>query len=141
MLEGMRRSAGGVVIHPDGDKVLLRKPAQNPGYDDLQWTHAKGGLDGQSPEEAALREVEEEMGVQAIIVAEIPGWFSGSTTMNKYYVMQWVSGDGVTDEETEDVRWFTWDEAESAMRTGSNTGSIERDITVLRAAQKIFNRV
>lgn len=134
----IKKSAGGVVIHPDLKRVLLRKPAQNPGYDDLQWTHAKGGLDGQSTLNAAIREVSEELGVKVKVVSEIPGWFGGTTTMNKYYVMIWAGDIGGYDSETEEVRWFTWDDAVEAMLEGDNISAINRDIKVLNIAKAII---
>lgn len=64
-----RHSAGGVVL--DGDKVLT-----------ISWTDQdyvcfpKGGIDpGETSEQAALREVFEETGYRAQIVAPIRSWF------------------------------------------------------------------
>lgn len=135
---GLKQSAGGVVVHPDGARVLLRRPTPNPGFDDLEWTHAKGRLDGQSPEAAAVREVREELGVEAVVVAEIPGWFEGATTANKYFLMEWVKDAGEPDAETAEVRWCTWAEAPSLMRKGRNGRSVARDLAVLEAAREAW---
>ena len=59
-------AAGGVVVR-DGQVALVHRPR----YDD--WTLPKGKLDpGESFEEAALREVEEETGLRAHLVRELP---------------------------------------------------------------------
>lgn len=134
--KGLKRSSGAVVVHPDGARVLLRRPMPNPGYDDLEWTHAKGRLDGETPEVAALREVREELGVTGTIVAEIPGWFEGSATANKYFVVQWSAEVGPHDEETAEVRWATWDEAVELIRRGRNKRSMARDLAVLEEARR-----
>src|SRR4051812_28786950 len=59
------RAAGGLVVR-DGAVAVVHRPR----YDD--WSLPKGKLDpGESWEEAAVREVEEETGVRARIVAEL----------------------------------------------------------------------
>ncbi len=82
-----RPSAGGVVVHPDGGRVLLRRPTPNPGFDGLAWTFAKGGLDGESLAVAARREVREELGVDAELCCPIHGWFLGRYPSHHYFVM------------------------------------------------------
>jgi 8-oxo-dGTP pyrophosphatase MutT (NUDIX family) len=134
----MSRSAGGVVVHPDGQRVLLRRPTPNPGYGELEWTHAKGRLDGGMPEQAALREVREELGVEAQVLAEIPGWFEGSSTTNKYFVMRWVADAGPHDAETAEVRWATWDEAPGLIRLGRKESGMARDLEVLEWARERY---
>jgi 8-oxo-dGTP diphosphatase len=60
------RAAGGVVIR-DGLVVLVHRPR----YDD--WTLPKGKLDsGESFEEAAIREIDEETGLRTRLVRELP---------------------------------------------------------------------
>ena len=59
-------AAGGVVVR-DGQVLLVHRPR----YDD--WTLPKGKLDaGESFEDAALREVEEETGLRCRLVRELP---------------------------------------------------------------------
>ena len=136
---GARCSAGGVVVHPDGERVLLRRPTPNPGFDELEWTHAKGNIkDGESAATAALREVGEELGVEAVVVAEIPGWYMGSTTANKYFVLRWVKDVGSHDAETAETRWVPWVDAPALMRKGEKAISVARDIEVLEEARKLW---
>ena len=61
------QAAGGVVIDREGNVVLVHRPR----YDD--WAFPKGKLDpGESFEDAALREVEEETGMRCRLVRELP---------------------------------------------------------------------
>lgn len=132
---GKDRAAGGVVVHPDGLRVLLRRPTPNPGFDDLEWTHAKGRLEGQAPREAALREAREELGVEAEVVGEIPGWFEGSYTTTQYFVLRWIRDVGPHDDETAELRWATWDDASALIRRGRSAIGKARDLAVLHEAR------
>jgi len=61
------RAGGGVVLDPEGRVALVHRPR----YDD--WTLPKGKLDrGESFEDAAVREVEEETGMRCRLVRELP---------------------------------------------------------------------
>ena len=62
---------GGVVIDEAG-RVLLREPKNH--FDYYVYTFPKGRPDeGESPEQAALREVREETGVEAVSVCWVDG--------------------------------------------------------------------
>ncbi len=77
---------GGVLINVEG-KVQLREPAGHFGQ--YVWTFAKGRPDpGETPEETALREVLEETGQGAVIVALIPTVFAGTTSTNVFFLME-----------------------------------------------------
>ena len=65
-MEQHEKAAGGVVVR-DGEVVVVHRPR----YED--WTLPKGKLDpGETLEEAALREVEEETGLRCRLVRELP---------------------------------------------------------------------
>jgi 8-oxo-dGTP pyrophosphatase MutT (NUDIX family) len=102
-------AAGGVVIR-DGQVALVHRPR----YDD--WTLPKGKLDrGESFEEAAVREVEEETGLRARLVRELPSTtyrVGGRQKVVRYWLME-VEGDGpfVPNDETDELRWVSPDEA------------------------------
>jgi 8-oxo-dGTP pyrophosphatase MutT (NUDIX family) len=140
MPSASRRRYGGVMVSPDRSRVLLRRPAQNPGYDDLAWTWAKGTPDpGESPQDAARREAREETGQDARLLKAIPGWWQGSgSTATAYWLMEPVGAAGAWDPaETEAVRWATWDEAAALISGGRNKQGMARDLGVLHAARAL----
>jgi 8-oxo-dGTP diphosphatase len=102
-------AAGGVVVR--GGKVAL---VHRPRYDD--WTLPKGKLDpGESFEEAALREVEEETGVRPRLVRELPATsyeVRGRPKVVRYWLMD-VEHEAVfaPNDETDELRWVAADEA------------------------------
>ncbi len=67
-----RRCVGLMLIGPDG-RVFVGDRIDTPGH---HWQMPQGGIDaGESPREAALRELREEIGTdQAEIIAEHPDW-------------------------------------------------------------------
>jgi 8-oxo-dGTP diphosphatase len=119
------RAAGGVVAR-DGLIALVHRPR----YDD--WTLPKGKLDaGESFEEAALREIEEETGLRARLVRELPETHyevRGRPKVVRYWLMEVESDPGfVANDEVDELRWLEPAEA-SALLT------YERDRDVLAAA-------
>jgi 8-oxo-dGTP diphosphatase len=117
-------AAGGVVVR-DGRVALVHRPR----YDD--WTLPKGKLDpGESFEEAGVREVEEETGVRARLVRELPATnydVSGRPKIVRYWLME-VDSDGpfAANDETDELRWVPLDEALRLL-------TYDRDRDVLRA--------
>jgi 8-oxo-dGTP diphosphatase len=102
-------AAGGVVLR-DGLLAVVHRPR----YDD--WSLPKGKLDdGESFEDAALREVEEETGLRCRLVRELPAVeyeVRGRPKLVRYWAME------VTDEtpfvpndEVDEVRWLEPQEA------------------------------
>jgi 8-oxo-dGTP pyrophosphatase MutT (NUDIX family) len=119
------RAAGGVVAR-DGLIALVHRPR----YDD--WTLPKGKLDaGESFEEAALREIEEETGMRARLVRELPETHyevRGRPKVVRYWLMEVESDPGfVANDEVDELRWLEPAQA-SALLT------YERDRDVLAAA-------
>jgi 8-oxo-dGTP pyrophosphatase MutT (NUDIX family) len=119
------RAAGGVVVS-DGKVLLVHRPR----YDD--WTLPKGKLDqGESSEDAALREVEEETGLRCTLGRELPSTKYTVGTRPKevrYWLMEPESeAPFEPNDETDDLRWLTRDEAMRLL-------SYDRDRDVLAAA-------
>jgi 8-oxo-dGTP diphosphatase len=117
-------AAGGVVVR-DGHVALVHRPR----YDD--WTLPKGKLDpGESFEQAALREVEEETGLRAHLVRELPATrydVSGRPKIVRYWLMEADDRSPfVPNDETDELRWVALDEALRLL-------TYERDRDVLRA--------
>lgn len=114
-------SAGGVVIQRrrDGgvDVALAARRTRNG---DLAWGLPKGLVEeGEAPEEASVREVQEETGLAAKILeplGDISYWYVWEDERIKkkvtFFLMEAVGGDiSVHDQEMEDVRWFPLEEA------------------------------
>jgi 8-oxo-dGTP pyrophosphatase MutT (NUDIX family) len=134
---GVKVAYGGVVFGP-GRQVLLREPSGH--YHGYAWSFAKGRpLPAETPEATALREVEEEMGLQARIVAPIPGQFVAGTTLNRYFLMVPAEPGaelGGHDHETARIGWFSPEQARERISLTTNLKGRQRDLAVLEAALK-----
>lgn len=122
-----RVTAGGVVFEPHGfpNYVYIAKPSNNFG----PWTFPKGGVEqGESLEEAALREVEEEIGVPARILPN--GYLCKITDhqVNHFFVMIRNGPVGPHDWEMEEVRCVRLPEALGILSEAGNL----RDVEVFR---------
>jgi 8-oxo-dGTP diphosphatase len=119
------RAAGGVVVR-DGLVALVLRPR----YDD--WTLPKGMLDaGESFEEAAIREIDEETGLRTRLVRELPAVHyevRGRPKVVRYWLMEVESDPGfVPNDEVDALRWLEPAAARSLL-------SYDRDRDVLMAA-------
>lgn len=131
-MSSLKLACGGVIIATEGH-ILLREPSGH--FDGYVWTFSKGRPEpGETEEEAALREVQEETGVLAEIVARIPGSFVGGTTENIYFLMRPTGRTEKPDTETSNVRWVTPDEARDLISETTNQIGRTRDLAVLEAA-------
>ena len=108
------RAAGGIVLRDAGrgPEVLL---VHRPQYDD--WTFPKGKVDaGESDEECAVREVEEETGLRCALGRELETTSytdaKGRPKVVRYWVMEVVAGTLRFDFEVDDARWVTPADAE-----------------------------
>jgi 8-oxo-dGTP diphosphatase len=104
-------AAGGVVLDGAGRVLLVHRPR----YDD--WSLPKGKLDpGESFEEAALREVEEETGIRCRLGAELePVRYrdnKGRLKLVRYWRMEVEHDPGfVPNDEVDELRWVPTGEA------------------------------
>ena len=125
MSGGRVDAAGGVVVR-EGHVLLVHRPR----YDD--WTLPKGKLDpGESFEDAAVREVQEETGLLCVLGRELPAVeyeVGGRPKLVRYWLMQ-VDADGpfASNEEVDELRWASPAEAFGLL-------SYDRDREVLAAA-------
>ena len=114
-------SAGGLVIDESGTKGLLigRRDLKDASRERLLWSLPKGHIEaGETPEQAAIREVSEETGIQSEISRElgiIDFWFmAGGKRIHKtvhHYLFREVGGVLAPQvSEVDDVGWFPLEE-------------------------------
>lgn len=128
---------GGIVFNDQG-QVLMRSPAGLLGG--YVWTFAKGGADqnDNTPEETALREVEEETGYECEIIAEVPGEFESDTCVTKYFLMKPTGKITEFDHETQEVRWVSTDEAFKMIQHTKLPKGRHRDTGALISAIEVW---
>ncbi|HET6697133.1 MAG TPA: NUDIX hydrolase [Gaiellaceae bacterium] len=122
-------AAGGVVYRRDGDGALEVLLVHRPRYDD--WTLPKGKLHrGESHEEGALREVEEETGLRCELGRELPSSHyrdqKGRAKVVRYWTMRPLDGAFQPHEEVDDARWLTLADADAEL-------TYDRDREILHA--------
>ena len=132
-------SAGGVVIRRSdhGPQLVLGRRRRH--NDHSIWSLPKGTPDGdETPEETALREVQEETGLEVRILDTIGDihyrFVRDGCRIDKtvhYYLMEPVGGDLTEhDHEFEEVRWFALAEAEAVMRFPTERDILARALPV-----------
>ena len=122
----MIRAAGGAVVRAadDGTEVLV---VHRPRYDD--WTFPKGkAKPGESYEDCALREVEEETGLRCELERELPSTSyvdaHGRQKLVRYWLMRAVAGELRFLHEVDDGVWLAPEQAARRL-------SYSRDLHVL----------
>jgi 8-oxo-dGTP diphosphatase len=128
MAQHVVRAAGGVVLR-DGDGTPEVVVVHRPRYDD--WTLPKGKVEaGESDEECALREVEEETGLRCELVEELEGASyrdaADRPKIARYWSMRPVGGSLRPTREVDDACWLPLSEAEERL-------TYTRDVRVLRS--------
>jgi 8-oxo-dGTP pyrophosphatase MutT (NUDIX family) len=118
------RAAGGLVLRDDEVLVVHR-----PQYDD--WTFPKGKAEpGETDEECAVREVEEETGLRCELGDELPSTSYtdtlGRAKRVRYWRMRIASGELAFVHEIDTARWVTRDEASELL-------TYPRDLVLLLA--------
>src|SRR5215210_5628791 len=102
------KAAGGVVWRRGDDGIEIAV-VHRPRYDD--WSLPKGKLDpGESWEEAALREVREEIGLTCKLGRELPHVSyqdrKGRDKAVRYWMMEPEGGEFAPNDEVDEVRWL-----------------------------------
>lgn len=127
---GEVRAAGGVVCRDAADGTLEILLVHRGHYDD--WTVPKGKVEeGETDEECAVREVEEETGVATRLCEELATirWVDrlGRPKVARYWRMEAAAGAAARPQnEVDDVAWLAVDQAMARL-------TYPRDADVLRA--------
>jgi 8-oxo-dGTP diphosphatase len=125
------RAAGGIVTREDA--VLEVLVVHRPLYDD--WSFPKGkAARGESDEDCALREVEEETGLRCELEAELGSTSyvdgRGRPKVVRYWLMRPAGGELAFRHEVDDARWLSIAEARDLLTYQHDVELLEK----LRAA-------
>ncbi len=125
------RAAGGLVCRGTADGLTEILVVHRPAYDD--WSFPKGKLErGESDEDAATREVEEETGLRCRLDRELPTTHyvdgRGRAKTVRYWLMTPVGGQLAADNEIDEARFVPVAEALSIL-------TYERDRELLAALE------
>jgi len=121
-------SAGGLVYRQRADEIVLLLAARrHPQSGALAWTIPKGHVEpGESTEAAAVREVREETGIEAVVetaLGDVTYWYARRDEHGeplrvfkrvRFFLMRALGGRfRDRDHEMDAVRWFAFDAAET----------------------------
>lgn len=124
-------SAGGVVFKVEKNSIFVLLISTRGGH---VWALPKGLIEkGESPEKAAIREIEEETGIKGRIVdelGEVSYWFRLKDEKYfktvKYYLVQYSEGSINPDFEVDSAEWFEIDEALKRLTYKSDREILEK---------------
>ena len=110
------QAAGGIVLRRRDDGTTEVALVHRPKYQD--WSYPKGKLDpGETHEDAALREVEEETGLRCRLGDELPEVRytdpMGRPKIVRYWTMRPLDGEFRPTKEVDELRWVPLEEAAS----------------------------
>jgi len=128
-------AAGGVVWKVEKDRVMVLL-VHRPKYGD--WSLPKGKLDpGESHEEAARREVEEETGFRCKLGRELEQITyrdsHGRPKRVRYWAMTVSKGEFAVNDEVDEIRWLTIGDAVDRL-------SYDRDVPVLASFKALVKK-
>lgn len=117
------RAAGGIVRR-DGEVLVIHRPR----YDD--WSFPKGKLDdGESWEDGALREVEEETGLRCSLGPEVASTSytdsRGRPKLVRYWLMRPESGEFEPTDEVDEIAWLNPEDAVARLSYGRDRELLE----------------
>jgi 8-oxo-dGTP pyrophosphatase MutT (NUDIX family) len=130
-------SAGGVVVH--GEEVLVIVPTRRAADGSLVLCLPKGHLDeGETPEQAATREVREETGVAAELLGELGEvryWYVRKRRRVAksvfFFLFRYVSGDLADhDDEVLEARWMEFARAREELTYPGERDMVARALVI-----------
>jgi 8-oxo-dGTP pyrophosphatase MutT (NUDIX family) len=133
-------SAGGVVYRREEEAIEIALAARRTRRGDLAWGLAKGAIEpGETEEQAAVREVLEETGLEVDVESDLGGircfyvWDGVRVRKRVHFFLMRMTGGDVEDHDTEmeDVRWFP---LPSAVKRAAYQG--EREV-IERAVERL----
>lgn len=122
---------------PQGTEIVLGKRRRE--RDGVTWSLPKGTPNGgETTEQTALREVEEETGLQVRILKPVDSiqyfFVQGGRRIHKtvhYFLMEPIGGDlAGHDHEFDEVRWFGLAEAEAVMSFSTEREIVAKGVAV-----------
>lgn len=127
------RKYGGVLVDPRG-QLLLVEPANH--NDNTWWTWPKGGPEkgDKTMADVVIREVLEETGYVAEIIAPIPGEWRGSAGTAQYFLMRPIQKKQGPHWEIQSTKWVLPEEAPGLIAQTTKEKARKRDLEVLAAA-------
>ena len=119
------RAAGGVVWRLNDDGAVEVLLVHRPKYDD--WSFPKGKLDeGETLEQCAIREVEEETGLRCVLGHELVSTSyvdrKGRSKVVRYWEMTVADGDFAPTDEVDEIRWLSMADADALLSYGRDRG-------------------
>ncbi|HEV7605058.1 MAG TPA: NUDIX hydrolase [Candidatus Limnocylindrales bacterium] len=138
-------SAGGIVVRYEAGQPWLVVGSRRRERDGRTWTLPKGTPnDGESREQTAVREVEEETGLKVSITGPLDSieyWFVQSgTRIHKtvhYFLMKPVGGDlAKHDHEFDEVRWVSFEGAAKMLTFETERALVARAAELLTAPRE-----
>lgn len=130
-------AAGAVLWRPGPDAAVEVAVIHRPRYDD--WSLPKGKLDpGESHEQAALREVEEETGHRGRLGEDL-GRLSypskGASKVVRYWAMRAETGTFTPNDEVDELRWLGPAQARALLSYRRDIDVLERFLAAQAAAR------
>ena len=134
-------SAGGVAFRRTGAEIFVAIILVG---ESERWQLPKGLLEGQTVEEAALREVREEAGIEAEIIEKIDTieyWYVGDWDGERvrfhkfvhFFLMKYVSGDVADhDHEVAEARWVKIEDAIEMLAFKSEKEVVEKGYELIK---------
>ena len=125
-----------VLVHNTAGELLLQKRSQSKFIQPGRWDTSVGGHlePGEGYEQAALRELNEELGITDVPVRFLRKYFMRNEIESECvatFLVQWEGQVHFNEAEIEEVRFFSTDEIEKKIGSGAFTPNFEKEYRYL----------